>query len=242
MISMIKYLLVVSICVMAQSHALAKDSLKVPEKLVFSLIAGNEAQFEAAKKLKIAYANMGVDASFLSLPGKRALEYSNSGKTDGEVFRIKTIDQKFTNLVRIPTPIMTFRGLAYSMKKLAIDKWSDLKGLRIGVVRGVIWSAKGTRGLDAIQLDTNESLLRKLVSGGLDVIVSTSFSLDKVIEKHGDDVEIYKSDPLTSFDVYHFLHQKHEYLLEAVDDELRNLTYKDEVKFKGKRKTGIFLG
>ncbi len=193
------------------------------EDMVFSIIASNPAQIRASEILKKAYGNLGISAEFINLPGRRALEYSNSGKVDGEVFRIKTINEKYQNLVRVRAPIMSFQGVAYATKPLHINRWQDLKPYRVGILRGIVWSERGTNGLKVARFDSNETLLDKLLSGGVDVIVTTYFSLDLEIQRRDLKIKIYGGQPLVTFDVYHFLHQKHIGLREKVDGEIRKL-------------------
>ncbi len=194
-----------------------------PKKLVFSLIEGTQTQIEAAKTLTKAYGNLGISVDYLTLPARRALEFSDSGQTDGEVFRIKTITNKYKNLRRIPTPIMFFQGMAYSLKDISIDNWRDMQPYRIGIIRGVVWSERGAKGLNVVRLDTNEALFDKLLAGGVDIVVGTSFSMEREIQKRDLNFEIYNSKPLMQFKVYHFLHVKHETLVEPVNREIRKI-------------------
>lgn len=194
-----------------------------PKSLVFSIIDTNLAQIEAAKTLKKAYGQLGVPVDFLPVPGRRALEFSNSGKTDGEVFRIKTITEKYRNLRIVPSPVMLFQGIAYSTQDISITSWKDMQSYRIGIIRGVVWSEKRTRGFKVARFDTNEDLFNKLLAGGVDVIVGTSFSIEREISDRDLDVKIFKSKPLMQFSVYHFLNKKHENLIEPVSREISKI-------------------
>lgn len=192
----------------------------VPSKLTFSIIENSDAQNAVKFKLLQVYKKLAVEVDFLNLPSNRALEFSNNGRTDGETFRIKSISKTYKNLVRVPTPVMSFEGFAYATRNLEIESWLDLKGLRVGIVRGIIWSEKQTKDYAVSRFNNNEDLLDKLLMGGIDVAVTTSFGMSEVTKNKILKVKLHRGKSLAQFDVYHFLHKKYQYLIDRVDLEL----------------------
>lgn len=192
-----------------------------PSKLTFSIIENSDAQNAVKVRLLQVYKQLSVKVEFLNLPSYRALEFSNSGKTDGETFRIKSISKTYKNLVRVPTPIMSFEGFSYATQNLEIETWFDIKGLRIGIIQGIIWAEKPTKDYAVSRFNNNKDLLDKLLMGGIDVAVTTSFGMDEVTKNKVLKVKLYKGKPLMQFDVYHFLHKNYQYLIDNVDLELK---------------------
>jgi polar amino acid transport system substrate-binding protein len=109
----------------------------------------------------------GFDVSYERFPGARALQQANRGKVDAETCRIKGAEKKWKNLVMVPSIVMPFYGAIFThvTVRQAITGWQDLEGLKVGIIRGHIYSQKGTAELDSnnvIEASTNEQLLRLL--------------------------------------------------------------------------------
>ncbi|MDX1736618.1 MAG: hypothetical protein R3261_00160, partial [Alphaproteobacteria bacterium] len=67
----------------------------------------------------------------------RSLENANSGLDDGLALRIKGLDKKYQNLIRIPEKVMDNDFVAYSNKPIQLtDGFKSLDGLRTGYLRG----------------------------------------------------------------------------------------------------------
>ncbi len=208
----------------------AEAEEKKPNKLVFSRINGSIAQFQASKVITRLYEKLGIKATYKELPGKRALKFSNEGKTNGEVFRIKEAGKKLTNLVRIPTKLMNLRGFAYTLGDQPIDTFDQLKSLRIGIQRGVLWAENGTQGLKVERHDDNLKLLEKLLAGGIDVTVAAEFSFEEEIKGNGTKAKILRGKPLSIHAVYHFIHKDYAYLIEDLDRELKKMKKAGDVE------------
>ncbi len=225
----LKYLFAVSllsfIALPATGYA---SSIEKPKKLVFSMITGAPEQRNVGKLLKKAYANIGIPIEFMELPGRRALEFSNSGKTDGEIFRIGSVVKKFVNLHRIETPVMSFRGFAYSTKNLKIDLWGDLKPYRVGIIRGNVWAEKNVEGRVIKRFDDLEQLVERLLMGGVDIIIESQRSTEEELKRISPETRIYRSKMLTEFSVYHYLNSKHKNLISLVETEIKKLLEKEK--------------
>lgn len=219
-----KYLFAVSLLSLIALPATGyASSVEKPKKLVFSMITGAPEQRNVGELLMKAYANIGIPIEFMELPGRRALEFSNSGKTDGEIFRIRSVVKKFVNLHRIETPVMSFRGFAYSTKYLKIDLWSDLKPYRVGIIRGNVWAEKNVEGRVIKRLDDLEQLVERLLMGGVDIIIESERSTEKELKRVSSETRIYRSKMLTEFKVYHYLNEKHQHLVERVNTEIKKI-------------------
>lgn len=131
------------------ASALAEGQNAGSEEILISAIENEQTHAIAKHVLMEAYSRLGYKVVFDDLPGRRALEWANTGLTDGDVARIAGTGTKYPNLIRVETPVIYFKGVAFSK---TIDKpvntWDDLKGLRIGVVRGIRYSTIGTKGMD----------------------------------------------------------------------------------------------
>ena len=127
----------------------------------------------AAEILKEAFTNMDCELSVKFLPGRRSLEWAQEGVTDGDIARIAGMDKQFSNLIRVPSSIISMEGIPFSISQYDINGWEDLRGLTIGIVRGILYAEIGTRGMKVFYGTDTPSLFRLLKEGRVDVVVAT---------------------------------------------------------------------
>ncbi|MBL4740488.1 MAG: transporter substrate-binding domain-containing protein [Sneathiella sp.] len=199
------------------------------DHIVLSQISGSPLQQKASRVLRAAYENIGVEVEFMKLPGRRALQFSNSGKTDGEVFRKEKVGSKYTNLMIVPTSYMSFRGFAYSVGSMKINTWDKLNGLRVGIQRGHVWAEEGSKGMHVSYFESNSDLFHKLLDGGIDVAIAGEFSFGKVIEEKGTTQTILKGEPLIILNLFHYLNKKHKELVPVLNAEFTRMLSNGEV-------------
>lgn len=193
--------------------------------MTFSQVSGSPMQVKAALLITKIYSRFNIDTEYLLIPGRRSLEMSNAGKTDGELFRIWEVGVTYPNLLRVPTPIMGFRGYAYRLDGPAINSVDELtKDFRIGVQRGLVWSEKLVAGRKAVvRTKSMAELVRKLLKGSIDVALYTGVSLEAEFKKRNSQRQLVKGRPITVLKVYHYLHKKNAAMLDKVDAEIKRL-------------------
>ncbi|MFK5882945.1 MAG: hypothetical protein QM489_01245 [Candidatus Izemoplasma sp.] len=67
--------------------------------------------------------------------------------------RIKGIEQKYPNLIPVPTSIINLNSAVFSKSipnSTKIETWSDLKKFNIGIVRGYHFAVVGTQGMNPL--------------------------------------------------------------------------------------------
>jgi len=200
------------------SYAQAKN------KLIFSTIEGSvNAEVSTLIMIEV-YKRIGFEIEIMPLPGKRALAISNSGKVDGELFRLEGINKKWSNLIPVSVPINFMEGVVITKgKSFNVEGWESLKPYRIGIRRGIRFTESGTKGMSREIADSNASLFKMLEyerveaivvtrSNGLKMMKAPDFSGFKMLEPS---VEIY---PL-----FHYLHVKHKRLIPRVQSVLQGM-------------------
>ena len=163
----------------------------------------------AARIITEAYRRAGFDAEILYLPGKRALLMSSDGDVDGEVSRVFAIGELYPSLIRVNVPYMTLRGLAFAINKdVHVKQRSHLANYRIGSLRGAVFSDQLTEGFDGIHAANPHQLLKMLVFGRVDVIVTNEIETRVNIAKHFPDAGISALfPPLIETPIYHCIHK-----------------------------------
>lgn len=201
------------------------------ESVMISAIVNEQTHAIAKNVLREAYRRIGYAAEFDDLPGRRALEWANSGLTDGDVARIEGTETKFPNLIRVKVPVIYFEGVAFSKTvDKPIRRWEDLTGLRIGVVRGIRYSAIGVQGMGPFFANDMTHLFTILDKGRIEVAVAVRVAGQIEIEKNFSNSGIHViGSPLYSAPLYHFVNRKNSRLVEPLEAVLSEMSASGEM-------------
>lgn len=84
------------------------------------------------------FRRLGEDAKVVLLPSERALVNANKGIDDGNIARVPGIEKKYTNLVRVPEPVLEFEFMAYSNshESPSISGWNSFSPYVVGYMTG----------------------------------------------------------------------------------------------------------
>ena len=200
--------------------------------IVISAIVDEQTHAIAKVVLKEAYRRIGYEVAFDDLPGQRALEWANRGLTDGDVARIEGTEDKYPNLIRVKVPVIYFKGVAF-VKSLdrPISCWEDLRGLRIGVVRGIRYSSIGTKGMDPYFANDMTHLFTMLDKDRIEVAVAVLNAGKIEIEKNFKNSGIHVvGPPLYSAPLYHFVHARNKELVAPLERVLSEMTASGEIE------------
>jgi ABC-type amino acid transport substrate-binding protein len=201
------------------------------ERLLISAIA-NEQTHELAKGVvRVAYEKMGIDVEFTDLPARRGLAWANSGKTDGDLARIDGTDKEFTNLIKILTPIILFKGVVFTKKiERNIRSWEDLKGLSVGIIGGIRYSDIGTKGLDRVIAKDMVQLFMLLAKERIDVAVAVLDAGKIEINRHHKGAKLHvMGQPLLVAPLFHFVHKKNIDLVPQLESVLKEMMESGEM-------------
>ncbi|AHI33455.1 hypothetical protein AU15_21635 [Marinobacter salarius] len=139
-------------------------------ELVFSSMERTPITVLAESMLSRAYGEFGYDIRMTLMPSRRSLNMANSGRVDGELFRIAGIEKSFPNLVPVPYPLIQGRLMAVTMGS-GITDWNPqhLSNAVVGVRRGIIVAERAARGLKTIMVNDYDQMLDLLKAGRIDV-------------------------------------------------------------------------
>jgi len=174
--------------------------------------------------LRQAYGQLGISINYLALPGERALQTSNAGKADGEVFRIANVHKRYSNLIPVPTQINLLEGVAFVKDhSINVTDWQSLTPFSIGIQGGIKFVERGTQGMRVTIADTNEQLFKMLNANRVDVIVVAHAnglrSRAKLDMQH-----IASLQPaIQSYPLFHYLHKKHAGMVKKIDAVLSDM-------------------
>ena len=219
-------------CVLyTDAPGICADSGKGTKTIEISAIVNEQTHAVAKAVLQEAYRRIGYHVKFDDLPGQRALEWANSGMTDGDVARIEGTERKYPNLIQVKTPVIYFQGVAF-VKDIdrKIETWSDLNGLRIGIVRGIRYAEIGTKGMAPLLAHDMRHLFTLLDLARIQVAVAVLDAGKIEIHRHFRDSGIHPVGlPLYSSPLYHFVHNRNRHLVKKLDQVLAEMTRTGEI-------------
>ncbi|WP_299816764.1 ABC transporter substrate-binding protein [uncultured Roseibium sp.] len=193
------------------------------EKLRFSGFTARGFTPVAEQILSSAYAELGIEIETVISNPRRALLDAASGKTDGELVRIKNVADRYETLIRVDVPVVVSRISAFTRNsQLQGKSLSELKYLRAGHISGARFGAEITEGFSEVwTAETPEQLMEMLLRDRVDVVVISENSGHRLISEMGLSDVFSIQPPLKEIAFYHFLHVKHADLVPLIEDVLR---------------------
>jgi polar amino acid transport system substrate-binding protein len=224
---LIIFLKLISFSSMAMAQGAKEPAAPV---VLLSAIQNEQTHTIAGAILKEAYRRIGYISEFDFLPARRALEWAASGKRDGDVARIASTQKAFPNLIPVPTPVVHIKGVAFAKNSIKpITKWDDLRGLNIGVIRGIRYSTIGTKGMQPLFAKNMGHLFQLLDGGRIDVAVAVQDAGLVEIKHNFPNRGIHiVSKNLYSAPLFHFVHKKNKGLVPLLDIALLEMKEKGE--------------
>lgn len=195
-------------------------------KIRISAIENEQTHAIAEAVLTEAYRRIGYKVEFVPLPGLRALEWANEGVTGGDVARIQGTELKYPNLIPVNVPVIRFEGVAFAKTHIRdIASWEDLRGLRIGIVRGIRYAVIGTEGMEPLKANDMTHLFTLLDRDRIHVAVAVRTAGLIEIKRHFSNSNIrIIGKPLHVSPLYHFLNERYRDLAGRLTSVLTEMT------------------
>ncbi|GAA5140632.1 substrate-binding periplasmic protein [Thalassotalea piscium] len=179
------------------------------------------------------YQQLGIDVSISAFSAKRAEYEATTGLKDGEIMRIWAYGDENKNLIRVPTPYYHIATTAFINKdsKLVIDDKKDLAGHRIAIVSGFKHTKAITKGLKLIvETHSTTNSFKLLEQGAVDIVLADYIDGLWTLSKLAMDHNIIASPkPLKQLNLYHYIHQDNQQLVEVVDNKIAELAASGEL-------------
>ena len=164
------------------------------------------------------------------LPGKQALEKSNSGETDAELVRIEAVGRKFPNLLQVPEAIFDIRGVAFSWNDtMRFRSEQDLWGQRIGIVKGIQWAEKISEGQSPKLARNVHHLFELLANRQIDIALEAQLTGQPELKHFPNRGLVMLLESPIQFPVFHFLNKKHRNLIAPLAEQIRKMKARGEI-------------
>lgn len=178
-------------------------------------------------RVRVVYEKAGLKAEFIPLPHNRSLLSANEGRVDGDVGRVPSVEDKFTNLVRVDAQLMSLNGAAYTVRD-DITTYSEdlLTKYKVGYVLGVRWPEKKMQAIGGgVTARDYDALVEMLLEGRVDLILATEASAETVLKKLGDRGQVARRlDPYVfTAPIYHYVNRKNSDIVPRLEKAVREL-------------------
>lgn len=173
-----------------------------------------------------AYRRIDKTFELAIFPDERAINMSNSGYSDAELFRKKHgIEENYPNLIRVPVCIHQDPVVAYTnINDLEIESWESLEPYRVGYQRGFKGASMNlTTETTSLSLTSVEQALRMLESDRLDVVIDIQAHGDALVNELNLEGVYRVEKPLMIIEAYHYLNIKNHDLLKPLTQALEDM-------------------
>ena len=175
-----------------------------------------------------ALMSINIDIQPINLPTKRALIMSNDGETDGEICRVKGLDNKYTNLIRIDPSIIPLKANVFTIDKdirVEQNQWDALQGYATGVHAGHFYSENGTKNFSKVTSVVNDiQLIEMLRRSRIDIAVMITPDALFEIKKAGYIGQIKMLEPpIAIYPLHFYVHKKNKHLINAISKSIKSI-------------------
>lgn len=162
-----------------------------------------------------AFRRINVKLQTVHLPAERGLKYSNRGIIDGELVRVKGIDKRYTNLIRVPEKIMDWEFVTFSYKPVSLaNGWKDLSGKSVAHINGwKILEKNIPANSEVIRVSNVDYLFNLLRRNRTDYAIYEKWGGKYLLSMMSMNDVILGQPPLAVKEVFIYLHKKHKALV-----------------------------
>jgi polar amino acid transport system substrate-binding protein len=219
-------------------QAVGSELKKNRSAIVSTVDIENLGLVATTKIMTEAYLRLGIRLSVVRLPAQRALPEANSGKYDGELYRVAAVAKDFPKLRKVPTSIGDIEFMAYGKKGTSIQltDWQSLKPYKLGAQLGIKYIEYNTKGMNINFVSRSEQLIHLLHHNRIDLILidkNTMLETIKRIQGTKDRTELNEIQEVKLMEaqpLYHYVHLKNEALIPEIDAMIQTLKKEGFIK------------
>lgn len=163
------------------------------------------------------FRRLGLEAETVRLPSERALLNANDGIEDGNIARIKGLEKKYPNLMRVPEKVIDFEFVAYSKdSNIPVTGWTSFKSYDVGFITGwKILEKNVTHTKSLTKVKNPRQLFALLVKDRADIIIFERWGGLWWNKELNADAHLIMP-PVEKREMFMYLHKKHAVLVAEV--------------------------
>ncbi len=162
-----------------------------------------------------ALKRIGYQLEVEQLPAERGLRNANNGLIDGEMGRIKGLDNIYHDLIRVPEKIMNWEFCIFSEKPIDLQKgWASLEEKNVAFINGwKILEKNVPKSATITKTRNSQQLFSLLKRNRTDFIIYERWGGNAVVkELQLDEIKLQRPF-LASREMFIYLHKKHKALV-----------------------------
>jgi polar amino acid transport system substrate-binding protein len=218
---------------LAICYLLCSVKIYAAPQLIVSTAEESPIQEVSIQVLQEAYAEIGYKLHILRTANARSLMMANEGRTDGEVSRIRDMDDEFTNLVRVPVAVNKLDIRAFTKNPaIKISGWEDLRGYNLICVNGakLVERNLAARNIDCYYVTQFSQAVHMLHAGRADIAIMPEVNGMHAIKQKGLTGIVMSDNSLHTAGLYHYLHKKHMTLIPKIESALKRMRERGRIK------------
>ncbi len=207
------------LCLLSPAFTTAATEPLTPIYIASSLSQTKLSQ-QIELRLTAAYQALGYQLIVQRLPSGRSMLMANQGQFDGELFRIAAVAAQFPQLQAVPYPLASIQLHAYVLAEQGKDwlHWQHNSQLTVAYVRGFQLAEQYPFAGRRVAVNTVQQAVQMLVQQKVDVVLEDSSSMESLQNLEPDLQQL--PAVLAEAELFHFLHQKHQALIPALQQQL----------------------
>lgn len=204
--------------------------VQAKEKLIigtsYKLLLSTPAQDGMLDKIaQEAFQRIGIRIELPYLPTERSISAANEGLHDGELNRVKGLENIYPNLIRVDENMMDFEFVGFT-KHASVKggSWNRLQPFQLGFIKGwkILEANVGTYP-HVTFFYSAEDLFNGLNLDRIDIALYGKLMGFAVISEMGLKDITMITPPFASKKMYMYLHKKHQALMPELSNALRQM-------------------
>lgn len=176
--------------------------------------------------LQEAARRVGAHVRLVSLPAERGLVNANAGIEDGDSNRIAGLERAYPNLIRVPEKNMDMQFMAFTRQAdFTLDQgWRSLSGRSVGIIKGwKILERNLPAAAEVTVVKDAEQLFQLLAHRRVEVVLYAQHLGQAQARQLGLNDVLIAGPPLTTQEMFVYLHKKHASLVPRLAEALRQM-------------------
>lgn len=177
--------------------------------------------------VKEAFSRIGIKVRIVPAAGATALEKTDKGMYDGDLFRIAGANQKYPNIIQVPESYYDYEFVAFSKTvNVPMTGYDGLKPYRVATMKGWVETDNNVREdntKSVVRIAGAFDMFNSLNKGEADIVIYNRLMGYEMIKEMGSpDIHVLEP-PLSSKPVYLYLNKKHQDLIPKLDTAIKDM-------------------
>ncbi|WP_419902291.1 hypothetical protein [Kiloniella sp.] len=196
----------------------SQEGLQCPKRIA---VLSDSTLAEISKEILLeVYKDLGCTTAINKFPGRRGIASFNNGSVDGEMYRIKGVEPRYSrNFVRSELPLFTLTGSIW----LHPDKGMH-ESLPTGYVLGLIWNEKYMAGRRGKVFKSLDEVFKAYEEGELGGFLCSDLAVQHRISNNEFAKPPYLGERIMAAPLYHYLGSEFTPFMELFSSYLRSHT------------------